>query len=192
MRCCIVGLGLLLGVLVACETSIRTHYDLDREARFADYRTFAWVTNEPLIQPAMGMAETDPRVGPLVEQSIRRAVERHLTAKGYQKRAEPGGADLALSFSLGTRQKIQVDSYPAHAGYRYGPYHGGARWYSDVRTYQEGTLALDFFDVKTRQAVWHGWAEKRLSTTAPEPAKRDAMIDEAVGKILQPFPARTP
>ena len=33
-----------------------------------------------------------------------------------------------------------------------------------VRRYAQGKLAIDIYDVKTHQPVWHGWAVKRIKT----------------------------
>ncbi|MBW2714236.1 MAG: DUF4136 domain-containing protein, partial [Deltaproteobacteria bacterium] len=94
--------------------------------------------------------------------------------------------DLVLSFSLGAREKIRVDSYPVQSGYRYGPRHGDG-WVSDVRQYTEGTLAIDVFDRETKEVVWHGWATKRISPEKHS-EKRKAIVDRVVDNLLEEFP----
>ncbi len=186
-------LGVLaLGLMLAgCQTPIQGHHEFNTQAPWDRYGSFAWVTSEPLIRPMAGVASgQDQRISPIMEQTIRRAVERTLAQKGFQQRRDPRSADIVVSFSLGTRDKIEVESYPARAGYGYGRYGYGGGYYSDVRTYTEGTLAIDFFDAQARQAIWHGWASKRVSSSADQ-AQRTATLNEAVGAILESFPFRS-
>jgi hypothetical protein len=158
-------------------------HDFDPDADFSSYRTWAWISEENLIQPRAGAAPVN-YVSPIDEQRIRRAVERELAAKAYPK-VDVAEADLIVSFSIGTEEKTQIYSSPSSGYYDYG--YGG--WYggSTVRSYQytEGTLALEFFDRSTRRAAWVGWGSKRLSSREDS----EKVIDEAVKKILEPFPA---
>jgi hypothetical protein len=180
-------LVLVLAVgLAACQAPIKGHHEYDASASFDQYASFAWITDQSLMRPGVGYTASDPRLSPILEQEIRAAVDRNMEQKGYQKRGDPQSADLVISFSLGTREKIQVDSYPVRAGYRYG-YRGV--WASDVRTYTEGTLAIDAFDRQTNRAVWHGWATGRVSPSADQ-EKRKARANEAVDAILAEFPLR--
>ncbi len=174
--------------LAGCQTTIQGHHEFDRGAPFASYSSFAWITSDPLLRPTPGVASgRNPRISGVMESTLRRAVERELFAKGYRMAANPQSASLVVSFSIGTQDKIQIDSSPA-GGYRsgrYGAWGGGMQ--TTARSYTEGTLAIDFFDVASKQAVWHGWASKRLSSQTDQ-AKREATINEAVGAILDPFP----
>jgi len=58
----------------------------------------------------------------------------------------------------------------------------------DVRAYREGTLAIDVFDGKTRQPVWHGWLSKRI--TEHDVSHAAEQIPPAVAAILGDFPPR--
>lgn len=180
----------LVGLLATGCSTIQAHHDSDPQAPFATYKTFAWVTEEPLIKPEVGMTSSDRTANPLLDPIIRGAVERNLAAKGFLQTRDPATADLVVSFSVGARDKIDVNSYPVGAGYRYGGGWGyGGGYATDVDTYTEGVLALDFFDGKTKRAVWHGYATKRLSSS-PTPEKRQATIDQATDAILAEFPTR--
>jgi hypothetical protein len=168
----------------ACETPIRAQHEYDPNVQFQDLATFAWVTDEPLLHAPAGVSNQDPRVNPLLESLIRASVERSLRVKGYAQRDDPASADLVVSFSVGTREQIRVDSYAGRGGYAYSR---GTTWSGSVRQYTEGTLAIDFFDARTKQAVWHGWAIQRLRRE-PDSETRQANIDRAVDTILEPFP----
>jgi hypothetical protein len=176
----------IAAVLAACST-IQTVHDSDPSADFTRYRTWDWISDENLIGPKAGEVPVS-YVSPLDEQRIRRAVEADLAAKGYRKvgRAE---ADLIVSFTVGTEEKTRVYSTPTVGGYYddfgYGGWYGG----SEVRTqqYTEGTLSVQFFERESKNAVWVGWASKRVSRSDDS----DEVIREAITRILEEFPARS-
>ena len=183
-------LGLVALFAAGCST-INAHHNLDPSAPFPSYKTFAWVTEESLLKAGAGTMAGGVAVDPLLDPLIRGAVERNLAAKGYEQTRDPATADLVVSYSIGARDKIDVDSYPVGAGYRYGGAwgYGYGGYATQVDTYTEGTLALDFFDGHTKKAVWHGYATKRLSSR-PTPEQRQQTIDQASDAILAEFPTR--
>ena len=112
-----------------------------------------------------------------------------------RSRASPDEADLVVSYGLGAREKTDVYATPISGLYygrhgygRHGYGYGGGYGGSTVRTkpYTEGTLTVEFFDRRTKQAAWVGWASKRLSKSR---ANRQEVIDKAVAKILTDFPS---
>jgi len=174
-------------VLTACASPIRTEHDSDPEADFAKYRSFAWISEDPLMGPSPGVARGE-YISPIDERRIRSAVDANLLAKGYRRAESVNAADLVVSFTIGSQQKVRTDSTPGRSSTYYSTYGGGA-WYggSSVRTYTytEGTLALEFYDRDTRQAVWVGWASKRLSRSDDS----EEIIRRAVAAILEDLPA---
>lgn len=185
-----IGVAFALLVVGACESPITVAIDVDPEADLASFESYAWISDEPLIDQVGGVT-SGPRVSPIDDQRIRRAVDTRLTAKGWQ-RVELAEADLVVSYGVGAAEKTEFYETPGaygHYGYRHGYGYGG--WYADStvysRTYTEGTLTLEFFDRRTRQAAWVGWASKRLSTSD----ERGEVIERAIEKILQDFPSRS-
>lgn len=185
------GWALALGalVLLSCATPIRTHFDRDAAADFSAYRTFAWVGPAPLARAKQGSGATS-FVSAIDDQRIRRAVEADLEARGYRRVDSAEQADLVVAYSVGSEDKVRVHEsamrttlYPYPARYRYGP------WLNDsnviVQQYTEGTLTLEFYDRKSEQAVWVGWASRRLSRSHDP----EALISAAVAGILANFPA---
>ena len=176
--------------LTACATGFKATYDSDPAHDFSGYQTFAWISPNPMI-----VGPTNRVPNPLLEPKIMAAVEGVLTTRGYRKVEDPETADFALSFTVGSREEIKVNSYPAtYAGYGYGggwgwggPYYGmGMATETQVRQYQKGMLALDVFDVKERRPVYHSVAEK--SITDSDRRKMDEVIQAAVNAVLEAFP----
>ena len=54
-----------------------------------------------------------------------------------------------------------------------------------VRNYTEGKLAVDVYDVKSRQPAWHGWATKRLSSSDKQ--AREATIKAIADEVINQF-----
>jgi len=176
------GAALVLVLAVGCA-GVRAHSDFDPNARFDTYRSYAWISKEPVLA---NVAEEGVRpIDPLLERRIRESIEDRLEAKGYRRVEDAQAGDFAIAFSVGSREKIQITSTPAMGPGWYGRYGG---WYAasevSARSYTEGTLAIDVFDVDSHQAVWHGWATKRVS----DRMDREKLVDEVVGAILARFP----
>ncbi|MCP4241633.1 MAG: DUF4136 domain-containing protein [bacterium] len=180
--------GLL--TLVACATPMRIHFDRDPGTNFSAFRTFAWIGPAPLARAKQG-SKTNSAVSPLDDRRIRDAVNRILETRGYQLVDSPAKADMVVAYSVGSEDKVRVHetpgmmpTYPYPARYRYGPWYTGSN--VSVQQYTQGTLTLEFYDRKSEQAIWVGWASKRLS---PRDDSQE-LIAEAVTKILANFPTK--
>lgn len=175
---------LLVTLLTACATPMRARSDYDSRNDFSRYQSFAWIAEDPLITPR----DSGVQVSPLNRRRIVEAIESQLASKGFRKAADTSGADFILSFTVGARERIDVQSYPV----RYHGYWGWGRAYvgyeADVSTYRQGTLAIDVFDASSNQPVWHGWATKRITDRDVETAAQQ--IPAAVAAILADFPPR--
>ncbi|MAI79880.1 MAG: hypothetical protein CL917_13120 [Deltaproteobacteria bacterium] len=178
----------VLALVWACATPMRTSFDRDPNADFTRYRTFAWVGPAPLARAKQGTV-TGSFVSALDDQRLRRAVDRALQSRGYTLITDTEKADLVVAYSVGTEDKVRVHQtpssmtvYPYPGRYRYGSWYTGST--VNVQQYTEGTLTLEVYDRRTEQAVWVGWASRRLSR------KDDSqkIINEAVSKILSGFP----
>jgi len=81
--------------------------DYDPTANFASYRSFAFISEHPMI-----VTESQAMVNPLLEGRIMNAIRGNLSTHGLRYAEDPETADLAVSFSVGSREKIRVDSFP--------------------------------------------------------------------------------
>jgi hypothetical protein len=158
-------------LLASCET-VQVASDYDRSANFANYHTFTITQREHKGIP-------DPLVAARAEDDIKQGLQR----RGYTLATDPASADFTVDFSIGAKDRIDINSYLAMYG---GPFIGGWGNNVDVRQYQEGTLAVDIFDGRTHRPVWHGWAKKAVSRKDIEqPA---APVSKAVDSVLGKFP----
>ena len=190
------ALGASLAFL-ACETPINVAIDVDPDAHLDAFKSYAWISPDPLIPQVQGVT-TRPPISPIDDKRIRSVVDTQLAAKGWKETTDLEQADLVVSYGIGAESKTEVYETP-DASIGYGrvwghPYgYGYGSWYagSTVRTkqYTEGTLTLEFFDRRKKQAAWVGWASTRLAKKNLEPEARAALIEKAVTKILQDFPS---
>jgi hypothetical protein len=166
--------------LTACST-LRVASDFDRSASFAGYHSFAWMPREH-----HGSANA------LVVQRAHDAIDTELKARGFTAVADPASADFVVDYTIGARERTDIQTYPA--GYVAPDWWGYRGWWGypywgtevDVRQYREGTLSIDMFDGRSHRPVWHGWATKELSRSDVEHS--EAPIRAAVAAVLARFP----
>ena len=181
-----IAITLLFGGMITGCATIKTGSHQDESASFSNYETFAWIADDPFI---LGEGEASP-VSPLSQKKITDEIERELRAKGFRYSTIRDQADFVLSYTVGTREKIEERSYPMAYQGKWGWHMYGRYYYTsevDHRAYTEGTLGIDIFDGNSKQPVWHGWASKTISSSDrdnPTPA-----IREAVAGVLKHFPS---
>ena len=170
--------SVLMISLAGCA-SIQVESDFDRSADFSRYKTFNFISDSPLL------AAVNEPINPLLPDRLVSAARTELTRKGYRFIPNREQADFVVSFTLGGRDKIRVDSYPTSYRTRWS---WGAPYHTDVnvRQYTEGTLAIDIFDVSRHSPVWHGRAVKNIS--AADRRNPTPVVNELVGLILAEFP----
>jgi hypothetical protein len=171
-------------MLSGCASRLETHSDHDPKQNFSGYHTFAWMAEQPMIAPPEDIA----RVSPLNRRRIEESIEKELARKGFMRVQERNSADFVVSYTVGARERLDVQSYPVP--YR-GPWFWGYPYFGhdvDVTMYREGTIAIDVFDGKTHQPVWHGWGTKRIDDRDVKHAGE--LIPPAVAAVLEPFPPR--
>ena len=110
-------------------------------------------------------------------------VNAALAAKGLQ--LVTSNADLGIAAHAATKQERTLETF-------YNGFGGGWRWGGGfgsattmVNTYQVGTLVVDIFDAKTKEAVWRGTSSKTLSGN---PQKNAENLNKAVVKMFKKFP----
>jgi hypothetical protein len=162
-------------LMASCASTPTVNTDSDPSANFSSYRTYTWLSKPEGISP-------------LATQRIVDSVNAQLQAKGW---SETVNGDVAIAAHVASSQKQTLDtmySGPMYGGWGYrGGWYGGGMGMSSttVRTYTVGTLIVDMFDSKTKQAVWRGTAS---DTVPSSPEKANALIQSAVTGMFKDFP----
>ncbi len=166
----------------ACAT-LQVGSDYDHGVDFAGYHSFA------LMQ-----REHHGASNPLVAQRAEDDIKADLASRGFAYVDSPANADFIVDFTIGSKDRTNIASYPEPYvgggwwGWGPGAWWGAPYWGShvDVQQYKEGTLSIDVFDAHTHRPVWHGWAKKPL--TQSDIAHPEGPIREAVDQVLAKFP----
>ena len=171
----------LVVAMVGCVSTQQAKVSFDRNSDISTihYKTFAWLNEGKILAEPVD-------VNPVMKVRIDNAIEQAFIAKGYQLISNAEQADFTIAYTMGSREKIKVDSVPTtyRTGFvwRHGFYGGiGISNETHVRNYTEGKLAIDVYDVKSHQPVWHGWAVKRIKSSEQDnPSKAIKMVVEQV------------
>jgi hypothetical protein len=186
----LLSIAVLLAFMAGCATnSAKVNFDQNTDIDTKNYKTFAWLTKGKIMAPAVDF-------NPVMKERVNDSIEQAFIDKGYQLIDDSEQADFTISYTVGNRDKIKVNSYPAtyNTGFGWGRGYYGARGYygsmsmgteTSVRQYTEGKLAIDIYDVKTRQPVWHGWATKRL--TSEDKQSPSNSLNEIVIQVVNQF-----
>ena len=167
---------LCMGLISACSTIQGVEYDYNEEADFSRYKTYDWMP-----------VPTKAKMDELVVERVKKAVTAELGARGLKKDSQ--NPDFLIAGHLGKEDKVEIEDW----GYGYyGPrrvHRGSVRAGGGISTYhyEEGTLILDFVDAGSKKLVWRGSAKARVQNV-DSPEKSEALIKEAVQKILQKYP----
>ena len=158
---------MILGALVVSAAAQSVQSDFDRTFRFSNLKTFSFAVQN--------RAATDPLAADTLNDGrIRTGLESQLLANGFRMDTET--PDFVIAYYVTTKNKLNVQDYS------YGP---PRLWGSrDIRVnqYAEGTLMVDFINVKTNQVVWRGRA-----TGALELKGVDKKINKSTEKLVKQF-----
>ena len=172
----------LLIVLSSCS-SVKVAADYDKEAKFSDYKTFAF------FKTGIDKAE----ISDLDKRRILRTIEAELLDKGFTKSEKP---DLLVSLFTKSQQRVDVyNNSWGNGGWGWGGYRGfGPGWgwgwnqQPSVSTSTQGHLYIDLIDANKKELVWQGMGTGYLSRNME---KKEARIKEFVTKIMEKYPPGT-
>lgn len=164
---------LMLLVLGSCA-SVRVASDYDKNADFAQYKTFAFYKT--------GIDKVE--ISDLDKKRILRAIEEQMLTKGFTKSENP---DLLVNIFTKSREQVDVNTFNAGWGYGWGwgwnPWMYGGR--TSVSRSTEGTLFIDLIDAKKKEMIWQGEGDGYLTKNTE---KKEERIKEFVTKILEQYP----
>ena len=181
----IIVISLVAILFSACSatSAIKVNFDRNAQVDMSSYKTFSWLKSDKILA-------SSEDVNPVMKLRIDEAIEKAFIAKGYQLVEDTEQADFTISYTVGSRDKIKVDSFPTSYRTTFGwgrGYYGGISMGTEtrVRNYTEGKLAVDVYDVKSKQPAWHGWATKRL--TSADKQEMETTINLIAQEVINQF-----
>jgi hypothetical protein len=186
----LIGTGIIaaavFGGLAGCE-SLRVTSDVNRAVvGSVQCRTFAWA----------GQFKTDSNLrngiaNPVNEARLRGAITSHLASVGVQPAIAPAVPDCLVGYGIGARNVIE-GAYPVGWGWGYGPGYGWRRGYGgywgwdEPYVYHEGIVAVDLYDGRSKQPIWHASVNQSLYGATGVDAEKK--IDRAVEALFTKYP----
>lgn len=172
-------------VMTSC-TGIKTGTHYDEKYYFDGYKTFSWVSENPIAQDENNAI----KISPLTLKKIVQSIQSELESKGYQYTEDIENADFGLTYTVGSRAALSFDSFPLDYRqdwdwYWRGNLHTVNQWHA--QTWTEGTLTIDIFDNRNKEPIWHGWATKTVSSSDQKNPTKSIKL--AVSKIFKDFPS---
>ena len=160
-------MGILIGLLAISAQAQSVQTDYDRSFNFSNLKSFGFAIQRRVA--------TDPLAGDsLNDGRIRTAIESQLIGNGYRTNGE--SPDFVIAYHVTTKNKLSVQDYG------YGPPRFWGSRNIHLNQYSEGTLLVDFIDVKTNQVIWRGRASGTLEMKGV-----DKKISKSVEKLVKQF-----
>jgi hypothetical protein len=147
---------------------------------FSHIKTYAWIK-----KPATS--------NPLMDERMVNDIDLQLAQHGWKNVASHESADAALSATVTTKDQERIDTMNNGMGYGYG---GGWGWRgggmgmggmstSTVYHITIGTLLVDIFDTKSKNAIWQGTA---TGTVTEDPKTDTENARNAIVEMFKNFP----
>ena len=168
---------LALLILASSCSSVRVATDYDKNAKFEDYKTFAF------FKTGIDKAE----ISDLDKRRILRAIETELLAKGFVKSENP---DVLVSLFTKSQQRVNVyNNNWGLGGWGWGGFGPGWGWgwnqQPTVSSSIQGVLYVDLIDANKKELIWQGMGTGYLSRNME---KKELRIKEFVSKIMEKYP----
>lgn len=172
--------------LTACE-SLRVTSDVNSSlAGTVQCHTFDWAGSFRGSRDSLRSGVANP----LNESRLRAAIESNLRSKGVEPAS--ANADCLVGYGIGMRNVVQ-GGYPGWGwggawgwGGR-GPFMDGWGWGWDYPyVYSQGIIAVDLYDSKSRQPLWHASVEQSLEGVTGQ--KAEQKITTAVAAMFTKYP----
>lgn len=174
--------GIVLG---GCVAPVRSDYLA--QANLARCHNFSW-------QPRALPTNAGPFQNPVNDERLRLAINTELLARGWTQVSGATQADCIVSAAIGVRQQA-VDGPDAALyggfGWQRRPFGRRVGWDLDAPyVYEQGSVAVNVFDAKTHEPLWHAAASRNVTQLTGIDA--DRRIKGAVGVLFATFPGPHP
>jgi hypothetical protein len=170
--------ALLLAASAAPVAAAAVRVDFDPEARFAEYRTFRFITYGPDEKPPTGVI-SNPGLREQFEARFGAALERH-----GLKRAKPDEeADLVVRWWTGLEEAREADRINGYGLYVDG-YWSSIYSLSVKETVGKLLFVVDLIDARERDLAWRAY----LLVKATDPVRTRDRLAKQIERALDQYP----
>ena len=160
----------------ACAYGQEVHYNYDRSANFASYRTYQWVE-------IPGGAVPDE----LIDKAIKQAADEQLVLKGLTRVEE--NADLYIGYQFVLNLEKSVSLWETGGGPGGWGGWGGRSVQGQTSTVPVGILLMDLYDAGKKRLVWRGDAVKTIDLKK-DPDKNYKNLQKTMSKLFKNYPPK--
>lgn len=177
---------LLMTIVFSGCSNIQVSQDYRPDSDFSQLKTFAW---KHAVQEKTGDLRID---SPLMDDRIRKAMERMLLGKGFVKVSDET-PDFHVIYQYSIARKIYSNPVSTGFGFGYGHYGNyggiGIRSGTEINEYDEGLLIIDFLLPDSDVLLWRGKSTRVVEIhSTPEETIQD--INKTIEKMLIQFPPK--
>jgi hypothetical protein len=172
-------------ILVACSTNPTVHSVAAPGFSAAGKSTFRIL---PVPAPGNGvtLGENDPMlVNSITNRALMNDVSQALIARGYRPAAAGTQADFDVAAYATANQALDINTFDY--GYTWS---GWPRQYTEVNTYEKGTVIVDLVDPNTHQLLWRGQGVAAVSENPQRFMDEMARVVNSVVSKLPPAGTR--
>jgi hypothetical protein len=174
-----------ISCLLSCSSTMQFFSDRDKEVNLKNYKTYAWLAPDDTVY-------NSPREDLEFGEFIMKTSNLELKKKGML--IDTIQPDAVFMIETNVENKIKYTQSPTVS---VGMGFGGPGYYGGVsapvaggditgESYQEGTLIIYMYDIRTGNLIWHGYAVGALTLkTRLEPT-----IERAVHGIFGRLPIK--
>ena len=166
-------------LMAACAHGQEVHYNYDRSANFASYKTYQWVE-------IPGGSVPDQ----LIDQAIMQAADEQLAQKGLTKVDNNADLYIGYQFVLNLEKSVSLwETGGAGPGWGWDPWGGGRNVQGQTSTIPVGILLMDLYDVARKQLVWRADAIKTINLKT-DPDKNYKNLQKVMTKLFKHYPPK--
>jgi hypothetical protein len=186
----VIAVAALALLLAACAPSVKVRSDSDPGVNMRQFQTYGFFSQ-------MGVEGDD--YSSLLGQHFRDAISAQMGSRGF---SESGSPQLQINVSIGSKDKVWVNTYQdpylhggyyGHGGYGYygSPWHyGGGATRTTVHQYTEANVYIDMVDSTEHKMVWQGVAT--FTVTEKMQKQLRETIYNTVNEVFTQFPVAAP
>ena len=163
-------------LMATCAYGQDVHYNYDRSANFATYKTYQWVE-------IPGGAVPDR----LIDRAIKQAAGEQLAQKGLAE--VEANADLYIGYQAVINLEKSVDLWSTGIGPGGWDGWGDRSVRGQTSTVPVGILVLDLYDAGKKQLVWRGDAVKTIDLKT-DPDKNYKNLQKVMAKLFKNYPPK--
>lgn len=161
--------------VAVCAYGQEVHYNYDRAANFAAYKTYQWADIPGGTVPDQ-----------LIDRAIKQAIDEQLAQKGLTQVEKD--ADLYVGYRAGIVLEKGISLQ------RSGGPHFGGPWdfdtaHGQTSTVPVGLLLVDIYDRGRKQLIWRGDVARTIDLKK-DPDKNYRNLQKAMAKLFKNYPPR--